>query len=66
MKAMKAFCKEIASENEFKKLEQESAFDANVSMENFFKNSLKIFEIIYWKDYEFTKYYVEDNLKLLK
>ena len=64
--SMKVFCREIASEDEYDKLEQENAFDINASMEKFFKNSLKVFEVIYWKDYEFTKYYVEDNLKLLK
>ena len=64
--SMKAFCKEIASKEEYDKLEQENAFNTKASMEEFFKNSLKVFEVIYWKDYEFTKYYVEDNLKLLK
>ena len=67
--AMKAFCKEITkNKDDYKKLEQDNVFDIdiNVSMENFFKNSVKVFEFIYWKDYEFIKYYVEDNLKLLK
>ena len=64
--SMKVFCKEIASKEEYDKLEQENAFNTKTSMEGFFKNSLKVFEVIYWKDYEFTKYYVEDNLKLLK
>jgi hypothetical protein len=30
-----------------------------------FENAPQIFEAIYWKDYEFTKYYFEENLKLL-
>ena len=64
--SMKVFCKEIASKEEYDKLKQENAFNTKASMEDFFKNSLKVFEVIYWKDYEFTKYYVEDNLKLLK
>ena len=64
--SMKVFCREIASEDEYDKLEQENAFDINASMEKFFKNSLKVFEVIYWKDYEFTKYYVEKNIDLIK
>lgn len=64
--SMKVFCREIASKEEYGKLERENVFDIEASMEDFFKNSLKVFEIIYWKDYEFTKYYVEDNLRLLK
>ena len=57
--SMKVFCREIASKEEYYKLEQENVFDKEASMKKFFKNSLKIFEVIYWKNYEFTKYYVE-------
>ena len=64
--SMKVFCKEIASKEEYDKLKQENAFNTKASIEDFFKNSLKVFEIIYWKDYEFTKYYVEKNIDLLK
>lgn len=64
--SMRIFCREIAPEEDCRDLEQEGAFSTNASMEDFFRNSLKVFELIYWKDYEFTKYYIEENLKLLK
>ena len=65
-RSMRIFCKEIASKEDYEGLEKQNVFDESASMENFFKSSLKIFELIYWKDYEFTKYYIEENLKLLK
>ena len=64
--SMRIFCREIAPEKDCRDLEQDGAFSTNASMEDFFRNSLKVFELIYWKDYEFTKYYIEENLKLLK
>jgi hypothetical protein len=44
--------------------EAESLIRLNRLDEAFFENALKVFEAVYWKDYEFTKYYVEENLKL--
>lgn len=64
--SMRIFCREIAPEKDCRDLEQDGAFSTNASMEDFFRNSLKVFELIYWKDYEFKKYYIEENLKLLK
>jgi hypothetical protein len=43
-----------------------NAFLENLSdLQTCFENSLHVFEAFYWKDYEFTKYYVEENLKNL-
>ena len=64
--SMSSFLKEILSKEEFDMLEQDQVFDTNVSMRKFFENSLKVFGIIYGIDNGFIKYYVEDNLKLLK
>ena len=45
----------------------QGVFNENLKrMEEYFENSLKVFEEIYWKDYEFTKYYVEKNLSIVK
>jgi tetratricopeptide (TPR) repeat protein len=64
-KSMRILCKNILSKTKYEELIQQNAFEENPSdMRTCFKNSLKVFEAIYWKDYEFTKYYVEENLKL--
>jgi tetratricopeptide (TPR) repeat protein len=63
--SMRALCKSILSREKFNELLQQNAFQENPSeMKTCFQNSLKVFEAIYWKDYEFTKYYVAENLKL--
>jgi tetratricopeptide (TPR) repeat protein len=64
--SMKKLCKEIVEEDEYENLIQENAFAEEKSdLKAYFEDSLKVFEAIYWKDYEFTKYYVEENLKNL-
>lgn len=65
-RSMRMFCRCILQNDAYTKLAQENVFGDQVKMNDFFKNSLKIFEAIYWKDYEFTKYYVEKNLLLVK
>jgi tetratricopeptide (TPR) repeat protein len=63
-KSMKTLCKNILSREKYGNLVRQRAFEENSSdLKIYFENSLKIFESIYWKDYEFTKYYVEENLK---
>lgn len=64
-KLMETFCKEILSKEDYEKLEGQKVFYQKSDIKENFKNSLKIFASIYWKDYEFTKYYVEKNLDLL-
>jgi DNA-binding CsgD family transcriptional regulator/tetratricopeptide (TPR) repeat protein len=64
---MKGLCKNILSRKKYNKLTQHNAFQENLSdLKTCFENALLIFEAIYWKDYEFTKYYVEENLKLFR
>jgi tetratricopeptide (TPR) repeat protein/DNA-binding CsgD family transcriptional regulator len=64
-KSMRILCKNILSKTKYEELIQQNAFEENPSdMKICFENSLRVFEAIYWKDYEFTKYYVEENLKL--
>jgi DNA-binding CsgD family transcriptional regulator/tetratricopeptide (TPR) repeat protein len=64
--SMNELCKNILPREKYDKLTQENAFHENFSdLKVCFEDSLKIFEAIYWKDYEFTKYYVEENLKNL-
>ena len=63
VKAMNDFCRATLGSNLYQKLDRQEAFSTSCTMEEFFENSLKIFEAVYWKDYEFTKYYVEENLK---
>ena len=64
---MKIFCKQVFPKENYLKLMNQNVFDENPqTMKKFFRNSLKIFEEIYWKDYEFTKYYVEKNWDLVK
>jgi hypothetical protein len=61
---MKALCKNILSKEKYDELIGLNAFDHDVSdVRKCFENSLKVFEAIYWKDYEFTKFYVEENLR---
>ncbi|MDR1235367.1 MAG: tetratricopeptide repeat protein, partial [Holosporaceae bacterium] len=65
-KSMRILCKNIVSAEKYNRLIKINAFEENPSsVKTSFENSLKVFEAIYWKDYEFTKYYVEENLKLL-
>ncbi|GHT95275.1 hypothetical protein FACS1894122_12650 [Alphaproteobacteria bacterium] len=56
-------CRKIVPNAEYNELVKQSAFDDGGDIEKCFENSLKVFEVIYWKDYEFIKYYVEENLK---
>jgi tetratricopeptide (TPR) repeat protein len=63
--SMKTLCKNILSREKYDELVKQNAFLENSSgLKICFENALKVFEAIYWKDYEFTKYYVEENLKL--
>ncbi len=62
--SMEILCQNILSSEKYNDLKKENAFDKNHSdVKSYFENSLKVFEAIYWKNYEFTKYYVEENLK---
>jgi hypothetical protein len=64
---MKTLCGNILSLEKYDELVKQNAFPANPSdPKTCFKKALLIFEAVYWKDYEFTKYYVEENLKLVK
>jgi tetratricopeptide (TPR) repeat protein len=61
--SMLVLCKNILPKEKFDKLVRQNAFEENPrDIKTCFENSLKVFEAIYWKDYEFTKYYVEENL----
>lgn len=60
-KSMKAFCEKFSPKEKYEKLVQDHAFDELRPLKECFANALKVFEVIYWKDYEFTKYYVERN-----
>lgn len=65
--SMRSLCKNILTPAKYNVLLQSNAFEKRPSsMEKCFENSLKIFEAIYWKDYEFTKYYVAGNINLAK
>jgi hypothetical protein len=65
--SMQELCKNILSQEKYNELLKENAFSPNPpDLKTCFQNALKVFEAIYWKDYEFTKYYVEENLKPLK
>ena len=62
--SMKELCKNILYREKYDELLKQNAFLENPQdLKTSFENSLKVFEAIYWKDYEFTKYYVEENLK---
>ena len=64
---MNVLCKRILAKDSYKKLVDQGAFNESLErMEEYFENSLKVFEEIYWKDYEFTKYYVEKNLSIVR
>ena len=66
-RAMNVLCKRILVKDSYEKLMDQGVFNENLKrMEEYFENSLKVFEEIYWKDYEFTKYYVEKNLSIVK
>ena len=40
---------------EYENLVVSGTFDADMlDLEKYFENSLKVFEAVYWKDYEFT------------
>jgi tetratricopeptide (TPR) repeat protein len=75
--SMKALCKNILPREKYNELIRRNAFQENLpdrkkssdlesplNLKTYFENALMIFEAIYWKNYEFTKYYVEENLKL--
>lgn len=64
-KSMKHLCKNILDNSRYKLLLDSRVFESG-STKTCFENSLIIFEAIYWKDYEFTKYYVEKNLKIVQ
>jgi tetratricopeptide (TPR) repeat protein len=65
--SMKALCKNILAPEKYDELMEQNSFSQKPpDSKTCFKNALQIFEAIYWKGYEFTKYYVEENLKLLK
>jgi DNA-binding CsgD family transcriptional regulator/tetratricopeptide (TPR) repeat protein len=65
--SMQELCKNILSTKKYDELLKENAFSPNPpDLKTCFQNALRVFEAIYWKDYEFTKYYVEENLKPLK
>jgi hypothetical protein len=62
--SMRELAEKIIPPEEYRRLIQQNAFEENSSdIKKCFENSLKIFEAIYWKNYEFIKYYVEENLK---
>jgi tetratricopeptide (TPR) repeat protein len=65
--SMRSLCKNILLREKYDELVKLNAFQENhQDLKTCFENALRIFEAIYWKDYEFTKYYVEENLKLVK
>ena len=64
---IKIFCNQVFPNETYLKLMTKTVSAENPqTMKKFFRNSLKIFEEIYWKDCEFTKYYVEKNWDLVK
>jgi tetratricopeptide (TPR) repeat protein len=65
--SMKTLCKNILSPERYNALVKLNAFWENPpDLKTCFENALRVFEVVYWKNYEFTKYYVEENLKLAK
>jgi tetratricopeptide (TPR) repeat protein len=65
-RSMQILCGNILPREKYGDLIKQNVFDESPhNIKTCFENSLKIFEAIYWKDYEFTKYYVEENFKLL-
>jgi hypothetical protein len=64
---MKPLCKNILPKKKYDELINLNSFRESPSdLKTCFENALRVFEAVYWKDYEFTKYYVEENLKLTK
>lgn len=61
--SMKELSKKLLTNDDFNRLESSNAFTPSKNLKTCFEKSLKIFEAIYWKDYEFTKYYVEEHVK---
>jgi glycyl-tRNA synthetase alpha subunit len=62
---MRSLCKNILPKETYDTLVKSNSFEENPhKISIFLENSLKVFEAIYWKNYEFTKYYVEENIKL--
>jgi tetratricopeptide (TPR) repeat protein len=62
--SMKTLCKNILSPEKYDELIKQNAFlEDPPESKTSFENALLVFEAVYWKDYEFTKYYVEENLK---
>lgn len=62
---METLCKNILEARQYNELCRLSAFKCDDISECFI-NSLKIFEAIYWNDYEFIKYYVRTNIDLIR
>jgi hypothetical protein len=62
--SMKSLCKNTLSREKYDELIKADAFqEKNSDLKICFQNAQRIFEAIYWKNYEFIKYYVEKNLK---
>lgn len=61
--SMKELSKKLLTTDAFYKLVSSNAFKHSKNLKTCFEKSLKIFEAVYWKDYEFTKYYIEEHLK---
>jgi hypothetical protein len=61
---MKTLCRNILSREKYDDLLKQNTFQEEnpPDLKTCFENALHVFEAIYWKDYEFTKYYVEENL----
>ena len=59
---MQQLCKQILSTENYAQLIQQKVFEGD-NVSQCLVNSLIIFEQIYWKDYEFTKYYIEPFVK---
>jgi DNA-binding CsgD family transcriptional regulator len=65
--SMKILCKNILSQEKYDMLVKRNVFRENPSnLKTSFENALQVFEAIYWKNYEFTKHYVEENLKRVR
>lgn len=64
--SMNELSKKLLTKEAFDELVSSKVFEPSKDLKVCFEKSLKIFEAIYWKDYEFTKYYVEEHLKNLK
>ena len=61
---MNELCQNILDEKAYKTLLKNNMFNnEQQNIRDYFEKSLQIFEAIYWKGYEFTKYYVKLNIK---